>query len=437
MRMMFAIAVCVSSLVSVAAAEETAIPDALDRYVEQADRSFRWEKLSSTETGQGTVHQLHLVSQTWHEILWEHALTVYEPERIDDGKHMLLFVSGGSTGRKPGKDDMALGLKLAEACGSCVAFLSQVPNQPLFDGRKEDDLITETWLKYLETGDDSWPLLFPMVKSAVKAMDALEQFSAQELDQKAGKFVITGASKRGWTSWLTSAADSRVVGTAPIVIDVLNFTAQMKNQMETWGKYSEQIVDYSSKGLINTNPDEETDRERQLRIMMDPYTYRSRLTLPKLLIVGTNDRYWVVDAMNIYWHDLAGPKYVLQVPNAGHGLDGGRENALNTLAMFFQHVAGGKPMPKFSWNLETGNPSYTLSLNSEDPIQQVKLWQATSPTLDFREAKWTSNVLKHEPNQVSGKVILPTNGDHIAMFAEVTFLAGKRPYSLTTLVYKK
>ena len=59
--------------------------------------------------------------------------------------------------------------------------------------------------------------------------------------------------------------------------------------------------------------------------MVDPYTYRDRLTKPKLLINGTNDRYWTLDALDLYWDELKGPKYVVELPNAGHGLKVNRD----------------------------------------------------------------------------------------------------------------
>ncbi len=65
----------------------------------------------------------------------------------------------------------------------------------------------------------------------------------------------------------------------------------------------------------------ETPEGTKLWKMVDPFTYRDRLTKPKLLINGTNDRYWTLDALDLYWNELKGPKYLVELPNAGHGLD--------------------------------------------------------------------------------------------------------------------
>lgn len=410
---------------------EGAIPRALFNYVQREEKVFAWKLNGRQALETGVVYDVSLTSQEWQGIVWKHALQVYEPAELRHPGHVLLFVTGGSNGGRPGAGDIQRGLILAKLCGARVATIHQVPNQPLFAGRKEDDLITDTWLRYLETGDETWPLLFPMVKSAVKAMDAIEELAAAEWKTPVEGFVITGASKRGWTSWLTAVADKRVIATAPMVIDVLNFRPQMKHQLDSWGKYSEQIIDYTSKGLIKEG--DETPRDTQLRRMMDPYTYREQLTLPKLMVNGTNDRYWVADAMSLYWNDLVGPKYVLQVPNAGHGLDGGHERVLSTIAAFFHHAATKTPMPVLQWEHTRSDDGFALTIDSTVEPNSAHLWVTHSDTRDFRESKWESGVLRAGSGSFVGSVPKPQQG-HVAYYCELRFDDQGVPYSLCTVI---
>lgn len=414
--------------------DEPPVPDALQRYVAKPEPAYAWRLVDTQETEQGRVYQFHLVSQTWHDIVWEHALLVFEPQQIQHPDHMLLMVTGGRNGRTPGRDDYATGLGLATLCSARIATVHQVPNQPLLGDHVEDDLITETWLKYLETGDDTWPLLFPMVKSACKAMDALQEIARDRWDREIKGFVITGGSKRGWTSWLTPVADQRILATAPLVIDTLNFAVQTQNQLDTWGDFSEQIHDYTSKGLVRTDGRPLSPREQLLWTMMDPYTYRRQLTLPKLLVSGTNDRYWVVNAMNNYWDDLTGPKYILQVPNAGHGLDGGRELVMSTVAALFRNAARGAAFPEIEWTHANGDGRMQLTLTSSESPVAARLWTAVSATKDFRQSEWTSQSLMGADGEYVGALAVPEAG-HRALFGELQFDTSGLKYSLTTLVY--
>lgn len=416
---------------SAATTVSSEVPQALFNYVQRDEGVFQWQLNGKQETEAGVLYDVALTSQQWQGIVWKHALQIYEPKELKHPDHVLLFVTGGSTGGRPRMGDIQRGLILAKLCGARVATIHQVPNQPLFEGRKEDDLITDTWLRYLETGDETWPLLFPMVKSAVKAMDAIQELATEQWKTPVEGFVITGASKRGWTSWLTPATDKRVIATAPMVIDVLNFRPQMRHQLDAWGEYSEQIVDYTSKGLIKDG--DELPRDTQLRLMMDPYTYREQLTLPKLLINGTNDRYWVADAMSLYWDDLVGPKYVLQVPNAGHGLDGGHERVLSTLAAFFHHAATKTPLPDLQWKHATTDNGYSIILNSSSAPESALLWQTQSTTRDFRESDWKSQLLTKNEQSYIGSIVKPGQG-HVAYYCELRFEFEGLSYSLCTVI---
>src|SRR5690606_38861185 len=117
-------------------------------------------------------------------------------------------------------------------------------------GKREDALISMTLHNYQQDNDPTWPLLFPMTKSAIRAMDAIQELVTKQLNKRVEDFVISGASKRGWTTWLTGASQvSRVKAIAPIVIDILNMPANLNYQLEAYAEYSEEIKDYTELGI--------------------------------------------------------------------------------------------------------------------------------------------------------------------------------------------
>lgn len=422
---------CFSLMAEMAFAQSAPeVPSALRDFVASKDDSFSWKVVDRQEVGDARSYDVELISQTWQDISWKHDLLIFQPAKLKHPDHVLLYITGGNNKNKPKPDDRLMGMSLASLAGTRVAFLFQVPNQPLLGGRFEDDLITDTFLFHLATKDARWPLLFPMVKSAVKAMDCLEQVADQEWKSPVKGFVVSGASKRGWTTWLTGATDHRVKGIAPVVIDTLNMRKQMDYQFETWGQYSEQIIDYERKGLIQKLKDDDAAIE-PLWHWVDPYTYRHQLKLPKLIVNGTNDRYWTVDALNNYWDGLEGEKHIRYVPNAGHNLKGGREGAFATLAAFVQHVALGKSFPAVDWKHETSSGKYRLTIQSKVAPSVVKLWTAESDTKDFRESEWKSRALKANDSRYVGEVA-PQDGKHVALFGEMEFRLDELNYSLST-----
>jgi PhoPQ-activated pathogenicity-related protein len=329
-------------------------------------------------------------------------------------------------------------MALAKRVAAPIAVLYDVPNQPLLDGKKEDALIAETFVRYLKTGDDTWPLLLPMVKSVVRAMDTVQAFSQSEWKRPIRDFVVTGASKRGWTSWLTAASgDPRVKAIAPLVIDTLNMPKQVAHQRESYGALSTQIEDYSKNGLTDIS---ETTNGRHLIEMVDPYAYRKNLRLPKLILNGANDPYWSADALRLYWDDLPGDKWVTYVPNAGHNLEEKRsdgsvslERALSTLAAFIRSQSGGPALSHLQWEetaLDAGKP-YTLKLTASAAPRAGRLWVARSDTRDFRKATWQPQPLTPDGKTVLSTVDSPASG-HLACFVELEFGADGATYTLCT-----
>ena len=95
-----------------------------------------------------------------------------------------------------------------------------------------------------------------------------------------------------------------------------------------------------------------------------PGNIASRLTQPKLVILGTNDRYWPLDACNLYWNDLQGEKYLIYVPNNGHGLPD-RARLIAGLNALNRSVITGKPLPKLEWGFTNGDGTCKLKVASD------------------------------------------------------------------------
>jgi len=402
----------------------------LDAYLKRPEPAYKWEKTGENHTNGCTIYDLHLVSQTWQGIVWEHKLQIY---RVDGLAHPH-FCTLLNTGGNGGKADETLGAMAAKATGGVFAILFNIPNQPLYGGKSEDALIAYTWQKFLETGDETWPLHFPMAKAVIKAMDAVQAFSKENGDPSIDSFLITGASKRGWTTWLSGASqDKRIVAIAPMVIDTLNAAKQIPHQLDAYGKPSEQIKDYTNANLLDIS---KTERGKRLLEIEDPYSYRSRLTLPKLIVSATNDRYWAQDAVNLYWDGLSGPKWLLYNPNVGHSMAAmdAQLRIISTMGAFAASVSGGPALPKMHWSYKESPADVELTIKSDIAPKSVKLYHCTAPTQDFRDSNWTSVPMTITDKTATGKQARPSNG-YAAVYAELTYEVNGKSYALTTQIH--
>ncbi len=369
---------------------------ALKNYLQNGDKTYQWELKDSIELAGVKGYHLLLTSQNWREYTWRHQLTVFVPKEVKyDGA--MLFITGGSNKNEQPNWSQTDGLWATLAGVSnknkaIVALIKQVPNQPLYGNLTEDALISYTLHQFKQNKDYSFPLLFPMVKSAVKAMDAVQEFARKKANVYVNNFVVTGASKRGWTTWLSAAIDDkRVKAIAPMVIDMLNMPATLNYQFETYGEYSEQIDDYVKLGIPQSAA---TADGKAINDMIDPFSYRSNLTVPKMIFIGTNDEYWTIDAIKHYYDKIPGKNLIHYVPNAGHNLGGGKQ-AFEGLSAFFGTTIMNKEYPLATWKVVPANGSLLLEVNPvTTDLVEASFWQTTSSDKDFRNNLWLSRNIK-------------------------------------------
>ena len=413
-------------------------------YVTKADPAFRYE-VAETFNGEGwTEHRVKMVSGTWltkqevNHPEWWHWVTIVVPNEVTETE-ALMVIGGGSTEDEKPQAANELLVQAAVGTKSIIAEISNIPFQPLNyvndekDDRFEDDLIAYGWRQYLEGGakdeDVEWLARLPMTRAVVRAMDVVQEISA-ELSKPVDSFVVAGASKRGWATWTTAIVDERVIAIIPVVIDMLNVESSFNHHWRCYGAWSPAINDYINEGIMDWTGSKEYARLLEL---VEPYSFIDQLTLPKFLINATGDEFFITDSWQFYWDDLVGDKYIQYVPNANHGLNGTYN--LGSLVAFYNAVITESAIPKVDWSV-SADSIYLEVLSDVD--YKVTKWEAVNENArDFRVPVigrvWKDSELsKTSNNQYAINFSAPEKGYKAGML-EIIFDSGTEvPFTFTT-----
>ncbi|MGO9339371.1 MAG: PhoPQ-activated pathogenicity-related family protein [Terracidiphilus sp.] len=417
---------------------------ALDAYVHAPDSHYEYKLAASKAHAGCTEYLIRMTSQEWrstaevNQSVWVHWLRIYVPDKVSSSIGML-YILGGSTSKEHPKPDDKFAT-LASLTQTVVSELFDVPNEPLtftndpYGPRNEDEIIAYSWRKFLDTGDSMWPLRLPMTKAAVRSMDTVTSFAATK---KAGRhrvdrFVVVGASKRGWTTWTTAAVDPRVVAIVPMVIDALHVVPSFEHHYRSYGFWAPAVRNYFNEHLMF---DLDSEAFQKLMGIEDPYSYRDRFTMPKLIVNAAGDQFFLPDSSRFYFDGLPGEKHLLYEANTDHSLQGAEVD--QSIAAFYQSIVQGGARPNLDWTFE---PDGSIRLTMDRTPLTVTLWQSTNPDhRDFRvEAigrSYLGTPLEAEsPGVYVARVPRPAKG-WTAFFVEATFAGpGENPFKFTTAV---
>jgi len=422
--------------------------NALDAYVANQDPAFAWN-VDHSIAGPGYHGAvLTMTSQTWLDAskvdkpVWKHWLTVIVPDDVKFTKAFLYITGGDNTDPAP-KTVPARFAKMAVETHSVVAELDDVPNQPLRFAeqpdrpRVEDEIIAYQQAKFTKDHNPIDLVRLPMVKSGTAAMTAVQQYLLSDAggELKVDGFVVSGGSKRAWTTWLVGATDRRVVAIVPIVINVLDVDATTRHHWEAMGYFSPALRDYVENGLIPGAIG--SPGLAAVNRIEDPLNYRDRpsMRMPKFVINAVGDEYFPPDNTQFGYHLLPQTKRLRMIPNSKHSTGG--TDIQESITAFYDTVLNHRSIPDYAWTVRKDG---AIVVRSKVSPSEVKLWQATNPKArDFRvdtigKAFTSTTLAQRQDGTWVGEVGKPASG-WTAYFVELTYPSGDAyPLKFTTEV---
>jgi hypothetical protein len=183
-----------------------------------------------------------------------------------------------------------------------------------------------------------------------------------------------------------------------------------------------------------------TPEFRDLASIVDPYEYRDRLQLPKLILNSSGDQFFLPDSVKFYFGSLPGEKLIRYAPNTDHSLENSATSIFDTLYSllgWYQSILLDQQRPQIDWHLEGDR----LVANTTIAPQLARVWRASNPDArDFRKASigeaWVNEVIQPE-SEGSYSVVLPQpQAGYAATYIEFVYqgISGL-PVTYSTRIY--
>lgn len=366
----------------------------LDDYVNAFDPHYTYTVLTKTEGPNFSLHVLNMTSQKWldekvtKKPIWWHYMSVIIPHTLAYKDTGFVWIDQGHNTDKPPTiaDDFVAGITiLAVNIGAVCATIKQVPNQPTtfwadpkLENRTEDSIIAWTWREFIANGSNPEILLrLPMTKAVVRGFDTVSNYMKIIAGINIEKFVVAGASKRGWTTWTTAAVDKRVIGMVPCVMDLLNLQKNLHHHYRSLGGWTFAFDSYYT---LNITKELDNPNMPRMQAVIDPLTYNDRYTMPKMVVSSAGDEFFIPDDSHYYYDQLQGPKFLRVTPNAEHSIIGHLMSTILAIQGFFLNVVEKAPFPTLTWVRSQNDTHGKIVVTSSIPPKEVTVYHAQ--TLD-------------------------------------------------------
>lgn len=390
-------------------------------YIDSTKNEFSYEIEDVFYEDEWTGYHIRMTSGEWldskkvENVDWLHYVDIVIPKetQTDTG---IMFIDSGVNDENYFRLD-STSVSYALRTKSVIVNIHNIPAQPVNflasdqESFYEDDLIAFAWNQFLEGGakqkDIEWLPRLPMTRAVVRSMDLAQEITLQN-NVNVKDFVVSGASKRGWTAWTTAAVDDRVVAVVPMVIDMLNMVPSFENHYRSYGEFSPAVQSY-----VNYNIQDwmETDEFKTLMSYVEPYYFKEKFTMPKYLINAGSDEFFSTDSWRFYYDELPGDKLLRYVPNTNHSLNGRYLN--DDLISYFYRIINDIDMPTLKWELNDNNLNVALDYEGN---YNVSIWNAKNQNgRDFRlwqegELWQKINIQKSNDNNYQVEIKDKSNG---------------------------